>query len=95
MVMIMMSNIVVRSDPEADCCDVERVGDEVAHVPHVAHVPDDDVEDDDKDDDDDVEDDSKDVDEDDMKSWSLCESNVPQLLDLAPNEAGNLNEVYE
>ena len=34
-------------------------------------------------------------DEDDMKSWSLCESNVPQLLDLAPNEAGNLNEVYE
>ena len=46
MVMIMMSNIVVRSDPEADCCDVERVGDEVAHVPHVAHVPDDDVDDD-------------------------------------------------
>ena len=30
-----------------------------------------------------------------MKSWSLCKSNVPQLLDLAPNEAGNLNEVYE
>ena len=48
MAMIMMSNIVVRSDPEADCCDVERVGDEVAHVPHVAHVPDDDVDDDNK-----------------------------------------------
>ena len=30
-----------------------------------------------------------------MKSWLLCESNVPQLLDLAPNEAGNLDEVYE
>ena len=30
-----------------------------------------------------------------MKSWSLCESNVPQLLDLAPNEAGNLNDVYK
>ena len=42
-----MSNIVVRSDPEANCCDVEGVGDEVAHVPHVAHVPDDDVDDDD------------------------------------------------
>ena len=30
-----------------------------------------------------------------MKSWSLCESNVPELLDLAPYEAGNLKEVYE
>ena len=49
MVMIMMSNVVVRSDPEADCCDVEGVGDEVAHVPHVAHVPNDDVDDDKKD----------------------------------------------
>lgn len=57
MVMIMMTNIIVRSDPEADCCDVEGVGDEVAHVPHVAHVPDDDVDDDDKDDEDSYEDD--------------------------------------
>ena len=45
MVMIMMTNIVVRSDPETNCCDVEGVGDEVAHVPHVAHVPDEDVDD--------------------------------------------------
>ena len=53
MVMIMMTNIVVRSDPETDCCDVERVCDEVAHVPHVAHVPDDNVDDNNKDDDED------------------------------------------
>ena len=53
MVMIMMTNIVVRSDPEANRCDVEGVGDEVAHVPHVAHVPDEDVDDDNNDDDED------------------------------------------
>ena len=58
MAMIMMTNIVVRSDPETDCCDVERVGDEVAHVPHVADVPDDGVDDDGEDnDEDDYEDD--------------------------------------
>ena len=53
MVMIMMTNIVVRSDPETNCCDVEGVRDEVAHVPHVAHVPDDDVDEDNNNDDED------------------------------------------
>ena len=34
-----MTYIIVSPDPESDGGDVEGVGDEVSHVPHVAHIP--------------------------------------------------------
>ena len=34
-----MAHIIVGPNPESNGGDVEGVGDEVAHVPHVTHVP--------------------------------------------------------
>ena len=37
--MSIMAHIIVGPNPESNGGDVEGVGDEVTHVPHVTHVP--------------------------------------------------------